>query len=120
MLIRYRKDYQKIAVGLLTFRPELRNYHQALAALQMAIEKHFHIFLWKDTEDNHFIAVAIVEVGPHYALLRQLSFTPTERSGHNVFAVLSSLHEQYSDVRLMGTLQTQPLISTWERSNERQ
>ncbi len=119
MLIRYRKDYQKIAVGLLTFRPELRGYHQALGALQMALDKHFQIFLWKDTDDNHFIAIAIVETGPHYALLRQLSFTPTERSGRNVFAVLTAIHEQFADVRLMGTLKTQPLISTWERSNER-
>lgn len=120
MLIRYRKDYQKIAVGLLTFRPELHAYHQALGTLEMALEQDFSIFLWKDTEDNHFIAIAIVKTGPHYALLRQLSFTPTERSGRSVFAVLTAIHEQFSGLRLMGTLNTQPLISTWERSNERQ
>lgn len=119
MLVRYRKDYQKIAMGLLSLVPELRNYDRFNEELTNAVAAHYPIYLWKDSEDNHFIAVAIVEEGDDYVLLRRISFTPSERSGKNVFALLTALQEQYSGKRLMGTLRNQPLITTWEKNNER-
>lgn len=118
MLIRYRKDYQKIAVGLLSFQPEFRQYRHSLDTLLASSTAGFDVFLWKNNDDNHFIGIVIVETGPKYALIRQLSFTPTERSGKNVFALLTAVHEQYPTVRLMGTLKTQPIISNWERNHE--
>lgn len=118
MLVRYRKDYEKIAMGLLSFLPELRDYNQLTTAIQFSLDDNYQIYLWKDTDDNHFIGIIIVEEGSDYVLVRHLSFTPTERSGKNVFALLSAVHEQYREKRLMGTLKTQPLISNWERNNE--
>ncbi|MCI1975021.1 MAG: reductase [Limosilactobacillus sp.] len=119
MLVRYRKDYQKIAMGLLSFLPELRDYDQLADAIENSLAKGYQIYLWKDTEDNHFIGIIIIEVGKEYVLVRQLSFTPTERSGKNVYALLTAIYELHRDKRLMGTLKTQPLISNWERNNEK-
>lgn len=119
MLVRYRKDYEKIVMGLLSLVPELRSDNRFTAELQGALAAHYPVYLWKDNEDNHFIAVAIVEEGDYYLLLRQISFTPSERSGKNVFALLSALQEQYPEKRLMGTLRNQSLVTTWERYNDR-
>lgn len=118
MLVRYRKDYEKIAMGLLSFLPDLRNYDQLANTIQFSLDNNYQIYLWKDTDNNHFIGIIIIEVGDEYVLVRHLSFTPTERSGKNVYALLTAIHEQYSNKRLMGTLKTQPLISNWERNNE--
>ncbi|MGM9891302.1 reductase [Limosilactobacillus sp.] len=119
MLVRYRKDYQKIAMGLLSLVPELRNYNRFNEELTAALANDYPIYLWKDQEDNHFIAVAIVEEGEYSLLLRRISFTPSERSGRNVFDLLTALQERYPGKRLMGTLRNQPLITTWERYHER-
>ena len=119
MLVKYRKDYEKIAMGLLSFLPELRDYDQLASAIKFSLDKNYQIYLWKDTEDNHFIGIIVIEVGEKYVLVRHLSFTPTDRSGKNVYALLTAIHEQYQDCRLMGTLKTQPLISNWEQNNEK-
>lgn len=119
MLVKYRKDYEKIAMGLLSFLPELRDYDQLASAIKFSLDKNYQIYLWKDTEDNHFIGIIVIEVGEKYVLVRHLSFTPTDRSGKNVYALLTAIHEQYQYCRLMGTLKTQPLISNWERNNEK-
>lgn len=118
MLVHYRKDYQKIAMGLLSLLPELRDEQRFKAEFNWALESGKLIYLWKDQEDNHFIAVVILESGPDYVLLRRISFTPSERSGHNVYALLSAIHDQYPERRLMGTLATQPLITSWGKANE--
>ena len=118
MLVRYRKDYQKIAMGLLSLLPELRDERRFKDELHWALEEEDPIYLWKDQEDNHFIAVVILELGTDYVLLRRLSFTPSEQSGRNVYALLTAIHEEYPDRRLMGTLSTQPLITTWGKANE--
>ncbi|WP_283620655.1 reductase [Limosilactobacillus avium] len=118
MLVRYRKDYEKIAMGLLSLLPELHNYDRFTEELHNAVTRHFPIYLWKDEEDNHFIAVVILEEGESYVLLRQISFTPSERSGRNVYALLDAIKEQYPQKRLMGTLVTQPLITVWEKNHE--
>ncbi|MBD5806594.1 reductase [Lactobacillus sp. 0.1XD8-4] len=118
MLVRYRKDYQKIALGLLSLVADLRRNNRFMEELDWATANDWPIFLWKDMDDSHFIGIIILEIGDYYVLIRRLSFTPSERSGHNIFSLLNAVHDQYSGKRLLGTLATQPIISMWERNNE--
>lgn len=118
MLVRYRKDYQKIAMGLLSLLPDLRQGNRFMSEINWALDNEWPIYLWKDMDDSHFIGIVILEIGDYYVLVRQLSFTPSERSGHNIFSLLNAVNDQYSGKRLLGTLETQPIISMWERNNE--
>ena len=38
MLVKYRKDYEKIAMGLLSFLPELRDYDQLASAIKFSLD----------------------------------------------------------------------------------
>lgn len=118
MLVRYRKDYQKIAMGLLSLLPELREENRFAKEIAWAQRLGRDIYLWKDQVDNHFIAVVILEEGEQYVLVRYLSFTPSERSGRNIFALLTAIQEEYPGKRVMGTMNNQSLITNWRRSNE--
>lgn len=118
MLVRYRDDYQKIVLGLLSFSPDLNNYDRLREEIDWNQSDVHPLYLWKSPYADQFVGVAVLEVGKEYVLLRRLSFTPSERSGKNVYQFLSAIADKYAPKRLMGTLATQPLITNWERSRD--
>lgn len=78
MLIRYKKNFEKIAMGLLSFMPEGKD----LKLLQETIKKYeenpdWHLYLWK--EEDIIGAVGInVEDGIN-AVIQHISVTPSHR-----------------------------------------
>ena len=62
MLIRYKKTFEKIAMGLLSFMPaekEIKQLQQTIK--QYEVEDNWQLFLWKYEED---IIGAIGVIGP--------------------------------------------------------
>lgn len=119
MLVPYRKDYRKIILGVLSFLPDLSEYDRVAEEVDWSLSVNNPIYLWQSENSDDFSGVAIIELGPEYALVRRISFLPSERSGKNVYAFLTALAQKYPEKRLMGTLTTQPLITNWEKSNEK-
>lgn len=117
MLVNYRKDYRKIALGLLSFCPDLKKYHRLATVLDDAGDSQHPIWLWQDGDSHQMIGIVILELSEAVVLVRRLSFSPSERSGRNVYAMLAAVHKYYPGRRLMGTLWTQPLVSNWERDH---
>lgn len=117
MLVSYRKDHQKIAMGLLSFCPDLKNYRRLATVLDGAGGPRTPIWLWQDPDSHQISGIVILELTEAAVLVRRLSFSPSERSGRNVYALLSAVHRHYPDRRLMGTLATQSLVSNWERDH---
>lgn len=118
MLTKYRKDYQKIVMGILSFVPQLHDLERVRAEMQWAISSGQQIFLWQSEHEDHYTGVAIVEEGDNYVLIRWLSFTPSERSGRNVYDMLTAIAQHFPRKRVMGTLATQPLITNWEKETD--
>ncbi|HJA24106.1 reductase [Limosilactobacillus coleohominis] len=118
MLVNYRKDYQKIVMGLLSFIPDLDEYDRLDEEIEWGTEPPRRIVLWKNTKIDQFGGVAIIESGADYILIRRMSFTPSERSGRNMYLFLSAIAEQESDKRVIGTLKTQSLVTNWRHSNQ--
>lgn len=115
MLVKYRKDYQKIVMGLLSFIPSLNNVKRLNDEIFWSNADDHPIFLWKNSDSDHFIAVVILEIGDDYVLVRRLSFTPSERTGKNIYSLLDAVAERYPHKRVIGTLANQQLISNWEK-----
>ncbi len=118
MLVNYRKDYEKIVMGLLSFIPDLREYNRLDDEISWENERPRQIFLWKNTNIDQFSGVAIVEHGDDYILLRRMSFTPSERSGRNMYLFLTAIANQAPEKQVVGTLKTQSLVTNWQRSNQ--
>lgn len=118
MLVNYRKDYEKIVMGLLSFIPDLREYNRLDDEISWGNERPRQIFLWKNTNIGQFSGVAIVEHGDDYILLRRMSFTPSERSGRNMYLFLTAIANQAPEKQVVGTLKTQSLVTNWQRSNQ--
>ncbi|MGG0657759.1 GNAT family N-acetyltransferase [Rummeliibacillus pycnus] len=78
MLFRYKKAYEKIAMGLLSFMPE----HKDVKKLQETIcqynsDPNWQLFLWKQAED--YIGLVGVEMKDSQWIVRHISVDPSHR-----------------------------------------
>lgn len=95
MLIRYKKNYEKIAMGLLSFMPTEKD----LKALQQTMKEYeqndrWKLFLWKEEDDIIGIA-GIAIVSDEEMEIQHLSVNPSHRQqgiGKQMIKALQSLH----------------------------
>ena len=113
MLVQFRKDYKKIVMGLLSFIPDLKDYQRLEAEVDWSQSDDRPIYLWKSEELDQFTGVGILEIGYKYVLVRRLSFSPSGRGRKAIFDFLSAIQERYPDRRVMGTMDNQPMITSW-------
>ncbi|RYL94847.1 GNAT family N-acetyltransferase [Sporolactobacillus sp. THM7-4] len=111
MLIRYKKSYEKIAMGLLSFVPSEKEIKTLLQTIKRYEEdEKWQLFLWKDGDD--IIGVIGVQLIDQQALIEHLSVNPSYRAegigreiilalgkvlGENVRIVPSSKIKPYFD-----------------------
>ncbi|KRN29433.1 hypothetical protein IV38_GL000317 [Lactobacillus selangorensis] len=116
MLVKYKNDYQKIAMGFLSYLPDLKEISHLQAELKLYQDDETHcLYLWKD-DQNNFTGIVGVEEGNDFVLVRHLSFSPSERSETALNQVLDALQAAYPDKKIMGSLETTPLITRWEKA----
>ena len=119
MLYKYKNDYEKIAMGLLSFIPDLKEISHLKSCFEWyRAEDDRHLYLWKN-EDGDFIAIAGIEVddASKLLMLRHISVTPAERNHGVCFKVMDALSKLYHDYEIMGSLETAGLLSKWENQN---
>ncbi|MFT8362397.1 MAG: GNAT family N-acetyltransferase [Sporolactobacillus sp.] len=94
MLIRYKKSYEKIAMGLLSFIPsekEIKTVFQTIRKYEE--DENWQLFLWKASED--IVGVIGVQFSdPQHAAIRHISVNPSYREegiGKEMILALRSL-----------------------------
>ncbi|GGJ59584.1 riboflavin biosynthesis RibT protein [Anoxybacillus voinovskiensis] len=78
MLIRYRKNYEKIAMGLLSFMPtekELKKLQQTMKHYETNDD--WQLFLWKEEEDVIGIIGVVLRAGQ--VEIQHISVNPSHR-----------------------------------------
>ncbi|WP_261805817.1 N-acetyltransferase [Lapidilactobacillus luobeiensis] len=121
MLVKYKQDYEKIALGLLSFTPDLKKFDRLRAELDnYTTDDQLELDLWR-TDQGDFVGIVGIEIESTYILLRHLAFTPDYRTEENAFAVLDALTKRFPDKRLMAPVNMTEIVSAWERhQGERQ
>jgi riboflavin biosynthesis RibT protein len=98
MLIRYRKNYEKIAMGLLSFMPTEKD----LKKLQQTIKNYetnddWQLFLWKEDDDIiGIIGILLLDGG--VAEIQHISVNPSHRHqgiGKQMVKALKDMLPQY-------------------------
>ncbi|SOC38139.1 GNAT family N-acetyltransferase [Ureibacillus acetophenoni] len=97
MLVRYKKSFEKIAMGLLSFMP----YEKEVKHLMETMEKYeqddcWHLFLWKKGEE--YIGIVGVAVDGNIATVQHISVIPSHRGEGVALAMLQELSKQYKVV----------------------
>ena len=100
MLIRYKKDLQKIAMGLLSFMPEEKD----VKVLQQTIKEYrtnpnWHLYLWR--EDDDILGAIGVRIEEHEAIIQHISVNPSHRNlgiGQRMIEAIQKTYEKQHTV----------------------
>lgn len=79
MLIRYKKSFEKIAMGLLSFMPaekEIKQLQQTIK--QYEVEDNWQLFLWKYEEDI-IGAIGVIFKGEDTVEVQHITVNPSHR-----------------------------------------
>ncbi|MDF0726161.1 GNAT family N-acetyltransferase [Cytobacillus sp. S13-E01] len=78
MLIRYKKNYEKIAMGLLSFMPTEKDLKKLqLTMKQYETEESKQLYLWKEEDIIGIIGITILETG--IIEIQHISVNPSHR-----------------------------------------
>lgn len=80
MLIRFKKNMEKIAMGLLSFMPDTKNDVKKLQSTIKEYENNadWHLYLWKDDDD--VLGTVGVKVEDDQVLIQHISVDPSHRN----------------------------------------
>lgn len=118
MLIKYSPDYQKIAMGFMSYIPELKDLDHLRMELKLyTTDSRHQLLLYKNNGGNFagVIAVEIQNQQNQIVMVRYLSLSPAERSTNNIYQVLDEIQAYYPQTKIMGSIAVTPLILAWQQ-----
>lgn len=110
MLIRYKKTFEKIAMGLLSFMPnekDLKKLQQTMK--QYESEENLQLFLWKAGED--IIGLTGVLMNDNSAEIQHISVNPSHRQQGIGKSMVKALKEQFPDKKIIANENTESFLS---------
>lgn len=111
MITKYKKSFQKIAMGLLSFMPK----EHELKALQQTIQRYeeipdWHLHLWEEDED--FVGLIGIEVAENYFTVHHASVTPSYRSEGIGHAMIEEVQHLMKPREIRATEDTEAFLAT--------
>lgn len=100
MLIPYKKDYEKIAMGLLSYLPDYKNLINLQAEMSL-IQKdnEFHLYLYRDNKNNVMGIIGTQETDK-FVVIRYISLAPGYRDEMVAKEMVIELKQTHLDKQL--------------------
>lgn len=119
MLVACKKDYKKIAMGLLSFVPDLKDIQRLKDEMDWYDrEENRKLYLWSSEETSDFIGIIGIETSGEeeegMVLLRHISINPSYRNEGISFEMLNALEKLYPEKKIISTLETGQIVANWE------
>lgn len=119
MLIRYKADYQKITMGLLSYVADLKDTGRLTKEMEWYNqEDNRQLFLWKSEEIKDLAGVIGIEEDEEIILLRHIAINPSYREEGMAYSMLTALKNMYATKRIVGTLETASLVTKWQKNSD--
>ena len=109
MLIRYKKAYEKIAMGLLSFMPEHKDIKRLVDTMQQ-YEQNLDWYLYLLKKDEEFVGAIGFKLDGDTAIIQHITVIPSYRGegvGTEMVTELTAL-DQFDQVKFVD--ETQPFI----------
>lgn len=110
MLIRYKKTFEKIAMGLLSFMPNEKDLKKLqLTMKEYETEEDWHLFLWK--EDDIIGLLGILSHEEQNSLeIQHISVNPSHRSQGVGKKMVKALREMYPGKKIISNPMTAAFV----------
>ncbi|WP_335869779.1 GNAT family N-acetyltransferase [Bacillus sp. 2205SS5-2] len=108
MLIRYKKAFEKIAMGLLSFMPNEKDLKKLQETMKFyENEKSWRLYLWKDEDVIGLVGVQIIS---DLIVVQHISVNPSHRHEGIGTRMLKALHDLYTDYTIQPTEETASFV----------
>lgn len=117
VLIKYKKTYKKVAMGLLSFMPDERQ----LKILQQTLQKYeedsaWQLYLWKQEDD--LVGVIGIEVSELTFTVHHVSVNPSYQNEGVGHAMVEKVLELQEPRAMQASLKTKDFLTKcWETNN---
>ncbi|KOF11221.1 acetyltransferase [Planococcus glaciei] len=109
MLLRYKKSFEKIAMGLLSFMPKERELKKLQQTMHIYDENpDWQLYLWKKGED--FVGLLGVEVSEHYFTIHHISVNPSHRGEGIGHAMIEKIRQIMPGKEMHSTDETKAFL----------
>lgn len=116
MLVQFKSDFEKIAMGLLSYTEDLKETSILKEEMDLYKEDDDRdLFLWKSGETDDFCGVIGIEKNDGMILVRHVSVNPSYRNEGIAGAMIDSVAAEYEVNSLMSTLETSDLVNKWQK-----
>jgi riboflavin biosynthesis RibT protein len=110
MLIRYKKTFEKIAMGLLSFMPSEKDLKKLQSTMkEYETDENWQLFLWKEEDIIGLIGVHFHD-NKQTLEIQHISVNPSHRSQGVGKKMVKALKEMYSDKKIVAGAATAPFI----------
>ncbi|PLT28277.1 GNAT family N-acetyltransferase [Peribacillus deserti] len=100
MLIKYKKNFEKIAMGLLSFMPNEKDIKKLQATMKMyETDESSQLFLWKDEDIKGLIGISVLNENEIEIL--HVSVNPSFRHQGVGKSMVSAIRNQFPDKKLV-------------------
>lgn len=109
MLFRYKKSFEKIAMGLLSFMPKERELKKLQQTMHIYEENpDWQLYLWKKGED--FVGLLGVEVQEEYFVIHHVSVNPSHRGEGIGRAMVGKIQQTLQGKEMRATEETRSFL----------
>ncbi|MCM3180088.1 GNAT family N-acetyltransferase [Cytobacillus horneckiae] len=109
MLIRYKKSFEKIAMGLLSFMPNEKDLKKLLQTIKdYENEDNLQLFLWREEED--IIGLVGVSLTENNIEVQHISVNPSHRQLGIGKAMIKALNDMYAEKELTANEYTEAFL----------
>jgi riboflavin biosynthesis RibT protein len=110
MLIRYKKTFEKIAMGLLSFMPSEKDLKKLqLTMKEYETDEKWQLFLWKE-EDIIGLLGVLFHDDKNTLEIQHISVNPSHRHQGIGKKMVKALTEMYADKKIIANEHTAPFI----------
>lgn len=110
MLIRYKKTFEKIAMGLLSFMPNEKDLKKLQQTMQQyETDENRQLFLWRDGEDIIGL-IGLMFIDDQSIEILHISVNPSHRKQGIGKQMFFAVKEQYSNKNILPSDETAPFI----------
>ncbi|MFC6323327.1 DUF829 domain-containing protein [Companilactobacillus baiquanensis] len=120
MLNKYSDENKKIAMGFLSYIPDLKDMDNMEQELRLyAEDENRQLYLWKSNLEDYSGIVAL-SFSEHTIFVEYISLNPSYRSQSNMYKILDEVQQKFPRQTVLGSFNLVKLIKDWHNKRAKE